>query len=186
MELTPYNVISLSGQTGCAGANAYLAPGTFVLSFAVGVIFGLGSGLKSRLDLIWIDLNEKSVEKIKTASPTLNEKIKPIQDKFSEYSEKMPSIVRPLFNGFLYISGYKSIYDTASSLTGGFEEQRKSTLQKLSPLPGTILNMISATSLAANLGYLTYPVLSHISILSGYPAGYSAGLFLASLNMKQT
>lgn len=182
MKISPYNIISLTLHTGCAAANAYLAPGTFALSFAVGIIFGLGSGIKSRLDLIRIELNEKAIEKLKQAGEPLQ--IKPLQNKasifFNEYSDKVPSIVKPIFNGIFYFSGYKSLYETACQVTGGFEEQRKAILQKLNPIPGIILNTLSVGSLAANLGYLPYT----ISLISGYPAGYSTGLFLSSLKMS--
>lgn len=183
MQISKSSLIFLILNVGCAIGNAYKAPVSYSLSFAVGIILGLGMGLKHRLSFIALDLNEKAVRK-------LDEKSKPIQDVFpplleqvnesfvGKYAAKVSRYAQPLFRLFLYVSGYAAVYDQAAAYMGNFAEQRAALIEKLNPIPGKILSLISVSALMANYGYISQPVLSKITILSGFPMGYALGKFL--------
>ncbi len=61
-------------NTSCMIANAYLAPKTFTISFAIGAALGLGMGLKHRIDILLIDHNEKAVKAVTNQSAQMADK----------------------------------------------------------------------------------------------------------------
>lgn len=192
MEISASNIFYLSINTACALANAYLAPQSFAISFAVGVAFGAGVGLKRRFDLILVDINERianvAKEQINTATEGLQTKANAGLEAFNASStgqytanalEKISPLVRPFFKLFLYFSGYGKMIDTGKSFVMGFDEQRKQILKKLDCIPGWKGTVLSITALAANVGYIATPILSKVFLFSGFPMGFAAGLYIA-------
>jgi hypothetical protein len=176
MKITYKNLILLALNTSCAITNAYFAPTSFIASFAIGVITGLGMGLKCRLQLVKVSLNQKAIEKLKKVAAPAQDLLPP--PNVNPYANKVASIVKPLFEGILTLSGYRYFYQTAQNLIGGFDEQRQAIVDELNPIPGIALTAISIGALATNLGYIQQPILSKITLLSGLPAGIAVGTWI--------
>jgi hypothetical protein len=184
MKITKRNFLLLTVNIGSAIGNIYQAPGKFSLGFGVGIILGMGAGLKQRLSLIAVDLNEKAIKKVGAATQTLQGVLPPVVEKIndsnlSKHGEKILNYTQPFFRAFLYFSGYGKILDTASSYVSNFEEQRFQLLKKLNPIPGKLLSFLSISSLIVNLGYVQKPIISKVmGVLSGLPMGYATGKLL--------
>lgn len=99
------------------------------------------------------------------------ETTKPILNKIYRFS-------LPLFKLYVRFSGYGATIDKAASYVMKFEEQRLAVIHRLNPVPGIKGTILSIASLSAQVGYLTFPLLSKLWILSGFPAGYACGLYL--------
>lgn len=183
MRISNASSLSLVFNLSCAFGNAYQAPGTFSLGFALGIIIGLGMGLKHRISLITLELNERAVKQI-------GEKAQPVQDILPSIKEKVNNsyvgnflerhsgLIQLIFRSFLYLTGYHAIYDTTASYLGNFDEQRAHIIKKLNPIPGIISSLLSFGALMANIGYIENFWAAKVALLSGLPAGYAAGTFL--------
>lgn len=182
MQISNTSLVYLAVNACCAAGNAYLAPRTFVLGCALGVIVGLGNGLKERLLLVKLEMNQKIIEAIKAQAT-------PLQDKFDVNTRidaicesvwgdrlaRMAPLAQKIFKLFLYFSPYGDMYQLAIQHVSNFDEQRLEKIKKLNPFPQTLSTLLSVTALAAHLGYLMHPVFSTMALFSGYPMGYGLG-----------
>lgn len=96
--------------------------------------------------------------------------------------ERAAALAKPFFDLYMYYSGYGAVVDQIASYVGWFDEQRMKVIAGLNPIPGIKGTLLSLAALAANAGYMTLPVLNKMWILSGFTAGYAAGLYV----MRQT
>lgn len=196
-------------NTSCTITNAYLAPKTFTLTFAIGTAVGLTMGLKRRVDVLLIDYNQKAAnaasEKAAQMAEKANQMTENLQAQASEgfkkvgataagqtavhYAntvvetakplfDKVSFLAKPLLKLYLKFSGYETVVNTTLNYTTGFDEQRMKVIKNLNPIPRMKGTILSVAAVAANLGYLTFPVLSKLWILSGFTAGYATGLYV--------
>jgi hypothetical protein len=184
MKISKPSFFSLTINIGCAIGNIYQSPGKFSLGFAVGIILGIGVGLKHRLSLIALDLNEKTIKKVREAAQPIQDYFPPVVEKIndsnlSEYAGKIWDYAQPIFRVFLYLYCYGKIWDKASSYVTNFEKQRFNLIKKLNPIPGKLLSFVSISSLIVNIGYVQQPIISKVmGLLSGLPLGYATGKLL--------
>lgn len=183
-------------NTGCAIASAYIAPSSFAFSFTAGMVCGLGLGLKRKVSLLLLDANEKIIriaeEKLRVEKLLYEMKetqpgqyATQVSEAMNEYLSKYSCFLKPVMSTLLHLSGYGKIVNTGVGLVSGFDEQRKKIIQDLNPIPGWKGTLLSLTTLAANVGYIASPILSKVSLFSGFTAGYATGLYVANISTKK-
>jgi hypothetical protein len=182
MKISTSSLIFATLNVSCAVVNAYLAPKSFALSFLVGAAAGWACGLKHRASFILLDANQKAVEK---AQQMAAEHLGDTQA--SKYTYQAIDVLRPTLNEvsplakkafsiFLAVSRYGQIISIASSYMTKFDEQRRELIKKLKFIPGWKGTALSLTALAANIGYISQPILTKIGLFSGFTPGYAIGM----------
>lgn len=172
-----YQVASLTVNMGCAAVNLYLAPKTFSLSFAVGLLMGSASALASRVQFAKVDLSEKGTKVLKEKTH-FDERVQVVvqETRFGRAIAKAKPYLDVGLDIVLFFSGYGKLFGTAKDLFCDHDKQKKDIMRKLNPTPRVAGTLLSITSAASNLGYIAQPILSKVSIFSGYTMGYASGL----------
>ena len=151
----------------------------------------MGIGLKRRVDAILVDYNQATAEaiqaRINKATSNLQNNVQAQTNKVKETSafkatkevtDKFSPFIRPVIKFYLFISGYGKLLEKAGSYITGFDDQRLKIVKSLNPIPGIKGTLVAVGALAANIGYLTLPILSKMWVFSGLTSGYATGLYV--------
>lgn len=193
---------SLAVNTACAAMNFYLAPKSFSLSFAAGLILGCGvsTGLYTHFTKIltvehYIKKIDEQIKRKETTekiehkgffskiSHLMNRKVSNLKqntntskttiDKIDLQQKLIDAEINPFLDRAVKISLYISGYDKKS--TDSFKVQINRLIKRLNPVPGLAGTCLSIGSLALNLINIANPILSKMSLFSGYTMGYAVG-----------
>lgn len=181
MQISRTDMATLALTVGCAGINAYLAPLSFTIGFAIGTTCGAGMGLFRKANLLLINLNEKVVSAGKGAVPNhVTERAAQIKDQFDSSMDQVNPTVKSLALFILSCTSWIPTLKFAADRVSNFDAQRADILRKLNPIPGWKGNLLSIATTAANLNAAAYPILSQVGLLSGLTPGYAVGMYLSN------
>ena len=167
--LSPFNLAYSALNIGCAITSAYVAPKSFAFSFATGAMIGFGSGLKYQISLRLLDIKENVVQN----ALGNNQKSSKIQD----LVEKILPVIQSIFSS---LARFSTMGRLVSIGIGNTNEQRQYLIKKLDFIPGWKGTLLSCTTTAINLKYIALPLLSKISLCSGFTSGYAYGLYYSN------
>lgn len=200
MNVSNYDLLFFIFNSACAVANAYHSPISFGLSFLATVPIGVVVSIKNQVNLIYVDYCEISKNKLtastrpfytylqqqaeKTTAVLLEKYSIYIPQSISRTTQKVLPYVKPFFRFGLTISGYGKIFTTVQNMTMNYDQQRNQINKKISIIPSKKQTILSVAALAANLGYLTIPILSSVRLFAGIPSGYACGIWIGNKSCK--
>lgn len=181
MKVSNSDWVTLGLTVGCAGVNAYLAPVSFTIGFAVGATCGAGMGFFRRANLLLVNANEKAVIAGKKALPSsINERAAQVKAQFDSSMDQVNPVVKSVAQFILSCTAWVPTLKFAADRISNFDEQRSEILKNLDPIPGWKGNLLSLVTTAANLNAAAYPLFSQLGLLSGLTPGYAVGIYLAN------
>lgn len=181
MSITKSEMLGWAVTLPCAAYNAYVAPKSFSVSFAAGVVVGFFCDSSRNMGLVGINLIQRIFHEKYQENNTHVYISKPeIVGKFYKLPGSSAFRLRLLMLNLGAVRQTKTnvAWSNAYNNDKEFEKIKGAYSFRLpSGWQGIVLSIITT---AGNIGAAAYPILGKIGLLSGFTSGFMAGTVLAN------